>query len=96
MRFLGLLQYLAKLVPYMSDISAQLRKLLEGDETWHWDSKQQKSFERLKSLVSNTPVLKYFGLKKEVMLSVDASAEGLGAVLLQEGQPVAFWLKVSY
>ncbi len=72
MMFLGLLQYLAKLVPYMSDISAQLRKLLEGDETWHWVSKQQKSFERLKSLVSNTPVLKYFGLKKEVMLSVVA------------------------
>ncbi len=35
-------------------------------------------------------MLKYFDLKKVVILSVDASAEGLGAVLLQEGQPVAF------
>ncbi len=35
-------------------------------------------------------MLKYFDFNKDVMLSVDASAEGLGAVLLQEGQPVAF------
>ncbi|RXN08425.1 retrotransposon-like family member retr-1 [Labeo rohita] len=90
MRFLGLLQYLSKFIPNMSDLSAPLRKLLEGDVAWHWETEQQKSFERLKSLVSNTPVLKYFDVNKEIMLSVDASAEGLGAVLLQEGHPVAF------
>lgn len=44
MRFLGLLQYLAKFVPNMSDISAPLRKLLEGNIAWHWESEQQKSF----------------------------------------------------
>ncbi|KAI2666787.1 Retrovirus-related Pol polyprotein from transposon 17.6 [Labeo rohita] len=90
MRFLGLLQYLSKFILNMSDLSAPLRILLEGDVAWHWESEQQKSFERLKSLVSNTPVLKYFDVNKEIMLSVDASAEGLGAVLLQEGHPVAF------
>ncbi|RXN16535.1 dynein heavy chain axonemal [Labeo rohita] len=90
MRFLGLLQYLSKFIPNMSDLSAPLRKLLEGDVAWHWETEQQRSFERLKSLVSNTPVLKYFDVNKEIMLSVDASAEGLGAVLLQEGHPVAF------
>lgn len=64
-------------------------KLLEGGVAWHWESEQQKSFER-QTLVSNTPVLKNFDFSKEIMLSVDTSAEGLGAVLLQEGHLVAF------
>ncbi|GFR03846.1 reverse transcriptase domain-containing protein [Trichonephila clavata] len=34
--------------------------------------------------------LKYFDKNKAVNVSVDASKNGLGAVLLQEGQPVAY------
>ena len=34
-------------------------------------------------------MLKYFDPQKEVTLSVDASSKGIGAVLFQEGQPVA-------
>lgn len=38
----------------------------------------------------NHPVLKYFDCSAEVTLQCDASEKGLGAVLLQNGQPVAF------
>jgi len=58
MRFIGLLQSLSKFIPNMSEINALLRKLLEGDVPWHWESEQQESFEILKLLVSNVPVLK--------------------------------------
>lgn len=85
-----MLQYLAKFVPNLSDVSAPLRKLLEGDVAWHWEAEQQKSFEKLKMLVSKAPVLRYFDVKKDITLSVDASSEGLGAVLIQDGQPVAY------
>lgn len=34
--------------------------------------------------------MKYFNVNREVMISVDTSTEGLGAVLLQEGHPLAF------
>lgn len=68
-------------------MSSPLQKLL-GDVAWHWEIKQQKSFKRLKTLVSNAPVLKYFDVR-EVKWSLDASSEGLGAVLLQDGQPMA-------
>uniref|UniRef100_A0A3P9J671 ribonuclease H n=1 Tax=Oryzias latipes TaxID=8090 RepID=A0A3P9J671_ORYLA len=88
-RFTGLLQYLSKFIPNLSDISAPLRKL-EGNVEWHWETEQQQSFEKLKTLVSQAPVLKYYDVNKPVTLSVDASSEGLGAVLLQEGQPVAY------
>ncbi|GFQ87518.1 uncharacterized protein K02A2.6 [Trichonephila clavata] len=36
------------------------------------------------------PCLKYFDKNKEVTVSVDASKNGMGAVLLQESQPVAY------
>lgn len=37
MRFLGMVQYLSKFIPNISDVSAPLRKLLEGDVLWHWE-----------------------------------------------------------
>ena len=40
--------------------------------------------------MSQAPVLRYFDVNKDITLSVDASSEGLGVVLIQEGQPVAF------
>lgn len=57
---------------------------------WHWDQAHWKSFEELKRLVTNAPTLKFFDVTKPVMLSVDASSEGIGAVILQEGTPVAY------
>lgn len=89
-RFLGVVQYLAKFIPNMSDISAPLRKLLERETEWHWEDAQQQSFEKLKYLVTQSPTLKFFDVSKPVTLSVDSSSEGIGAVILQEGRPVAY------
>ena len=44
----------------------------------------------MKQLITNHPVLRYYDVSKEVTLQCDASQSGLGAALLQEGQPVAF------
>lgn len=90
LRFMGMVQYLAKFIPNLSEVSAPLRKLLEKDTEWHWDQAQRTSFEELKRLVTNAPTLKFFDVNKPVMLSVDASSEGIGAVILQEGKPVAY------
>lgn len=38
----------------------------------------------------NAPVLKYFDVKKDVTLSVDASQSGLGAALLQDNFPITY------
>ena len=50
----------------------------------------KKSFESLKGLVTQAPVLTYFNPDKPVRISVDASSKGMGAVLLQEEHPVAY------
>ena len=51
---------------------------------------QEASLEALKKAVMSTPVLRYYNLQEEVTLQCDASQFGLGATLLQNGQPVAY------
>ena len=44
----------------------------------------------MKYLVTQAPVLKYFDSTKGVTLQCDASDKGLGAVLMQNDQPIAY------
>ena len=41
-------------------------------------------------MISCAPLLKYYDVVSETTIQCDASESGLGATLLQEGQPVAF------
>ena len=58
-RFLGMVSYLGKFLPNLSDVSAPLRKLLEKDVEWCFDSPQIKAVRELKEMVTNNPVLKF-------------------------------------
>ena len=58
------------------------------DVEWHWAEHQEQAFNKLKQLVTEAPVLKYF--KEQLTLQSDASDTGLGAVPTQNGQPIAF------
>ena len=88
--FLGFIQYLAKFMPNMASESTPLRELLEKQVAWHWDQEQGTSFQKLKQMVSSTPVLGYYDPSKPLTLSVDASSKGLGAVLFQDEKPLAY------
>ena len=57
----------------------QLRKGVEG-----------RCLELIKNAITTSPVLKYFDPHHAVELQCDASQKGLGACLLQGGQPVAY------
>ncbi|VDI12787.1 Hypothetical predicted protein [Mytilus galloprovincialis] len=87
--FMGFIQYLGKFMPNMSTVSAPLRTLLEKNTAWHWDEKQETSFQKLKEMATNAPLLQYYNPNKPLTLSVDASSKGLGAVLIQNQKPVA-------
>ncbi|VDH93047.1 Hypothetical predicted protein [Mytilus galloprovincialis] len=88
--FMGFIQYLGKFMPNMSTVSAPLRTLLEKNTAWHWDEKQETSFQKLKEMATNAPLLQYYNPNKPLTLSVDASSKGLGAVLIQNQKPVAY------
>ena len=89
-RLLGLAQYLAKFLPHLSDITKPLRELTRNDTDWMWESSQQNAVDTLKKAVGSTPVLRYYNLADEVTIQCDASQSGLGAALMQNGQPVAY------
>ena len=57
---------------------------------FHWDSPQEESFSKLKNILSSTPVLTFYDVKKPVIISCDASQSGLGALLLQDRKSVAY------
>lgn len=57
---------------------------------WHWLPKHDAAVKEVKQLVTTTPVLRYYDVTKAVIIQSDASQHGLGCVLLQEGQPIAF------
>ena len=67
-----------------------LRDLTQSNVLWVWNEAQQTAFEKLKEMVTPTPVLCYYNLKEEVTLQCDVSKSGLGAALMQNGQPVAY------
>ena len=87
-RLLGLAQYLAKFLPHLSDITKPLRDLTRNDTEWVWETSQQNALDTLKKSVASTPLLRYYNLADEVTIQCDASQSGLGAALMQNGQPV--------
>ncbi|GFW68614.1 retrovirus-related Pol polyprotein from transposon 17.6 [Trichonephila clavipes] len=89
-RFLGMVTYLAKFTPHLSNLTHNLGQLLKKDSMWIWDTNTERDFELVKQAIMKSPCLKYFNGNKAVTVSVDASKNALGAVLLQEGQPVAY------
>ena len=91
-RLLGMVQYLCKFLPHLSDLTKPLRDLTQKDTEWVWDHPQQVALKKLKTAVANTPVLRYYNLQEEVTLQCDASQFGssLGAAMMQNGQPVGY------
>ena len=53
---------------------------------------QMTSFQKIKSLLEKSLLkpLRYYDRNKPVTLQCDASLKGLGACIIQEGQPIAF------
>ena len=83
------LNYLQKFAPNLSEATALLRELLKEENQFLWDEEVQgRSFKRVKQLIVESPVLKHFDPKADTELQCDASDKGLGACLMQDGQPV--------
>lgn len=86
MRYLGMAGYYRKFCRNFSDIVSPLTNLLKKHVKFIWDESCQRAFEKIKAILSNSPVLLAPNFTKAFVLSVDASDIGAGAVLQQEGK----------
>lgn len=91
-RFLGMVNYLAKFLPLLSDMTEPLRRLEDKDVDWCWLAQYQKAFTTVKEYLAKAPVLKYYDVNEEVTIQCNASETGLGAVMMQKSQSIAFAL----
>ncbi|KAK5785471.1 hypothetical protein PVK06_040061 [Gossypium arboreum] len=67
-----------------------MTKLLQKDVKFEWTEKCQKSFDQLKTYLTEAPILVQPESGKEFVIYSDASLLGLGCVLMQEGRVVAY------
>ena len=82
--FLGMLNYLTRFIPNLASETAPLRRLLRKDIPWQWTDNEDTVFNRLKDLLSSELVVAHYDQNLPSSLIVDASPEGLGAILVQK------------
>ena len=92
--FLGFANYYRKFVKDYAREATPLTQLLHKGTDWTWGKEQDTSFQRLKTALTNAPVLRLPDPTRPYVLHTDASDRAIGAVLQQDHghglQPVAY------
>ncbi len=90
--FLGMTAYYLRFLPQYSEITSPLQQLLKHNTPWTADCEQ--AIRRLTHLLTSPPTLAHFDLSSPTLVTCDASAVAVGAVLsqLHDGieRPIAF------
>ncbi len=89
-RIMGMMNYLARYLKNLRDVTEPLRQLTYKDSEFVWTTVQEEAYQKKKDAVTKAPLLKYSDPKEQLTLQGDASSQGLGAALLQSAQPVAY------
>jgi hypothetical protein len=88
--FLGLAGYYRRFIENFSKIAKPMTELLKNNTKFEWSEVCEKSFQELKKRLTIAPVLTLPDIKKDIVVYCDASKQGLGCVLMQEGKVVAY------
>ena len=88
--FLGLVGYYRRIVKGFSMIRASMTRLLQKNVRFEWSKKCQVSFEKFKAFLTEAPILTQLTYSKKYVIFSDASLNGLGCVLMQEGKVAAY------
>lgn len=90
LRFLGLVTYVSKFIENVSQITEPLRRVIHIKSNFEWKDDQEAAFLKIKEILTKTPVLQYYNVKKPILIQTDASSFAMGCTLLQEGHPIIY------
>src|SRR3989442_1410856 len=88
--FLGMAGYYRRFIEGFSLIAAPMTKLLRKDVPFVWSEACQHSFDQLKEKLTTAPVLTIPSGTGGFVIYSDASLLGLGCVLMQRGNVIAY------
>ncbi|WVZ70439.1 LOW QUALITY PROTEIN: hypothetical protein U9M48_019110 [Paspalum notatum var. saurae] len=88
--FLSLAGYYRRFIENFSKTEKPMTSLLEKDAEFRWTNAQQAAFDELKKRLTTVPVLILPDQQKKFIVYCDASRDGLGCVLMQEGKVIAY------
>jgi hypothetical protein len=71
-------------------LSHPITSLQKKGTKFIWSEKCQESFEKLKHLLTTTPILKITDPYKDFVVCTDACIEGLGGVLMQDNHVISY------
>ena len=89
-RLNGMINYLSRYLPNLSDTMKPIRQLTNKDVDWHWNKEQDDAFDKIKKMITSAPVLTYYRPELPLILQCDASDTGIGVAILQDGKPLAY------
>jgi hypothetical protein len=88
--FMGLAGYYIRFIAGFSKIAHPITSLQRKERNFHWTEECESSFQQLKQLLTNAPILKIADPNMNFMVCTDACKEGLGGVLGQEGFSICY------
>ncbi|WVZ63579.1 hypothetical protein U9M48_013202 [Paspalum notatum var. saurae] len=88
--FLGLAGYYRRFIKDFSKTAKPMTSLTKKNAKYLWSSNCEEAFQTLKKLLTSAPVLAQPDVTKPFDVYCDASSNGLGCVLMQEGRVIAY------
>ena len=88
--FLGLAGYYRRFIENFSKIAKPMTELLKKENKFLWTEACEASFQELKKRLVTAPVLCLPDIQRDFQVYCDASRQGLGSVLIQDGKVVSY------